>query len=113
MRWAICSPKFGLVGIEYFDRDGQPISEEQWGQLGGRENYRRVGLDYLTPDIHVSTIWLGLNHNWWGGIPLIYETMVFGGEHHGKQWRYWTEVEARAGHAAVVGMLVMDLEKLE
>ncbi len=32
------------------------------------------------------------------GPPLLFETMIFGGEHDQEQWRYSTWEEAEAGH---------------
>ena len=53
--------------------------------------------DYL---VRVSTVFLALNHNLSGdGPPLLFETMVFGGEHDQEQERYGTWEEAEAGHA--------------
>lgn len=46
----------------------------------------------------VSTIFLGLDHQWFDGPPLLFETMIFGGDHDGKQWRYSTWEEAEIGH---------------
>ncbi len=46
----------------------------------------------------VSTIFLGLNHNWGPGSPLIFETMVFGGKHDQEMDRYSTWEEAEEGH---------------
>lgn len=42
-----------------------------------------------------------LDPNAW---PVLYETMVFGGPHDGRQERYHTREEALAGHARVVEM---------
>jgi len=53
----------------------------------------------------VSTVWLGLDHGYGGGPPLIFETMVFGGAHDEDQWRYPTEVEALAGHAEICSVV--------
>lgn len=45
----------------------------------------------------VSTVFLGLDHNWWGGKPALFETMIF---HDGKTLDYqtrcstWAEAEA-------------------
>ncbi len=36
----------------------------------------------------ISTLWLGINHNYGDGPPLIFETMVFGGEHDEEMMRY-------------------------
>jgi hypothetical protein len=49
-------------------------------------------------DVRVSTVFLGLNHQWGDGPPLVFETMIFGGEHDQYQERYSTWDEAEAGH---------------
>lgn len=47
----------------------------------------------------VSTVFLGLNHNFYcTGPPLLFETMIFGGEHDQYQERYTTKKEAIEGH---------------
>jgi hypothetical protein len=72
------------------------------------EYYKRIGEDYVG-DYCVSTVHLGLNHQFGEGPPLIFETMVFGAD--GNEItsfmdlycdRYSTEAEARAGHERVV-----------
>lgn len=51
-------------------------------------------------DITVSTVYLGIDHSFTGdGPPLIYETMIFGGELHEEQARYSTREQALEGHA--------------
>lgn len=52
----------------------------------------------------MSTVWLGINHNFADeGPPIIFETMVFGLENADEYMqRYATEEEARAGHAETV-----------
>lgn len=56
-------------------------------------------------EVEVSTVFLGLDHQWGDGPPLLFETMVFGGEHDQEQWRYSTWDEAVAGHDAVVAKI--------
>jgi hypothetical protein len=46
----------------------------------------------------ISTIFLGLDHNWGDGPPLLFESMIFGGHEHGSTNRYSTWEEAEAGH---------------
>lgn len=58
---------------------------------------RRIGEDVLH-GVRVSTVFLGLDHNWGEGPPLIFETMIFGGWHDDYQERYSTYEEAEAGH---------------
>lgn len=64
---------------------------------------RRVDLTEIAEGISVSTVFLGMNYNFNPeGVPLVYETMIFGGECDEYQWRYATLGEAKAGHWAAV-----------
>lgn len=49
-------------------------------------------------DVRVSTVFLGLDHSFGDGPPLIFETMIFDGEHDGYQQRYSTWEDAEEGH---------------
>ena len=53
-------------------------------------------------DVRVSTVFLGLDHSFGAGPPLLFETMVFGGPLDQEQDRYPTWAEAEQGHAAMV-----------
>ena len=48
-------------------------------------------------DVKVSTVFLGLDHGI-GDPPILFETMIFGGDHDNDQWRYSTWEEAVQGH---------------
>lgn len=61
---------------------------------------RKVAL-YKAGKVRVSTVFLGLNRGF-GGKPLWFETMVFGGKLDQEQDRYETWDEAVAGHKAMV-----------
>ena len=92
----------------YYRRDGTPCSMEEWA--AGYENFderKRVALDVIG-GTKVSTVWLGLDHSFGSGPPLIFETMVFGGEFDQEQQRYSTEEEAKAGHARWVERVKAD-----
>lgn len=99
----------------YYDRQGKPITLEQWGKLMATEDYRVVARDHVGA-FFVSTVWLGIDHSFSpDGPPVIFETMVFGPrDHPGDQemWRYCTEEEARSGHAEVVTLVraTVDIE---
>jgi hypothetical protein len=90
----------------WFDRDGQPMTFEAWIEAYHPQNFtrcRRIAQD-TTPGGHiVSTVWLGLDHSFGEGPPLIFETMVqlVSGDWVDQQ-RYSTEAEARSGHAEVL-----------
>ena len=82
----------------YFDRQGKPMGLMEWAEAF-KDN--RVALDEID-GVRISTVWLGLNHRFGPGAPLIFESMVFGGSMDEEQRRYSTEAEAIAGHAALV-----------
>jgi len=89
----------------YYDRNGEPISRDEWVQSFGNMAKRRVAETTLPNGKYVSTVWLGADHNFHGGRPLIFETMVFPGETSRLDLdceRYATEAEAIAGHQAMV-----------
>ena len=53
----------------------------------------------------MSSVWLGLNHNWGHGPPLIWETMIFGGDYDEHQWRYPTRQTCLDDHERIVRAL--------
>lgn len=57
----------------------------------------------ISDNITVSTVFLGLNHNFGvKGKPLLFETLVFGGEYDGEMRRYSTWDKAEKGHKIMV-----------
>jgi len=59
----------------------------------------------ISEKINVSTVFLGLDHSFGNGPPLLFETMIFGGEHDQYQDRYETWEQAEAGHKKAVQMV--------
>lgn len=51
---------------------------------------------------YVSTVFLGLDHNFTQGEPVLWETMIFGGPHDGFQDRYTSRATAELGHQKAV-----------
>ena len=86
--------------IEYYDRDGRPMTSAEWMNDFERQNKKRVAFDTIN-GFDISTVWLGLNHQFGDGPPMIFETMVFGGPLDQECERYSTEEEAISGHAAM------------
>lgn len=88
-----------------YDRDGKPMTMKQWERLT-RDEYKRVAYDTVG-DVAISTIWLGIDHQFGEGPPLIFETMIFGidSDLDQEQWRYSTEAEAIAGHKRAMEMV--------
>lgn len=56
-------------------------------------------------ETHVSTVFLGIDHNWVSSPPILYETMIFGGEHDQYQRRHHTAAQAMAHHDQLVAAL--------
>lgn len=92
----------------YYILDGKELFEvsniTSWA-LQFEQADRVVEQTTLGEGVRVSTVFLGLDHRFGEGPPLLFETMVFGGERDGDQWRYSTWDEAAAGHEAVVDEL--------
>jgi len=74
-----------------------------------REANRVVDSIYIG-DVHVSTVFLGLDHSWGSGRPLLFETMIFGGEHSEYQERYCDWNSAVVGHAYAVSLVKGETE---
>jgi hypothetical protein len=96
-------------GSTWYDRDGEPVPILVATDLLADPDYKIVKQDVFVYDdrpVQVSTVWLGLDHNWWPGRPKrIFETMIFGGKLDLQQWRYSTEEEAMEGHEEAVKLL--------
>lgn len=65
---------------------------------------RQIARDELANGVLVSTVFLGLDHAYHSTPPILFETMIFGGEHDQFQDRYVTRDEAIEGHAKAVAM---------
>lgn len=109
------------------DADGAPQPEPSivaWARWFEDADRRTIAKDEIA-GLLVSTIFLGIDHNWSGvGPPILWETMVFaplaesepdpiiGGEVARRfcddrlQWRYSSADAAIAGHAKIVAELV-------
>lgn len=81
------------------DENKNPIeaTREEWGMF--RENPENLIVKQETiKGVKISTVFLGLDHNYWGGAPILFETMIFGGALDLEQERYCTWDEALRGH---------------
>jgi hypothetical protein len=76
-----------------------------------RASDKRVAETTLPNGRWVSTVWLGLDHSFRSGPPLIFETMVFPNQGDMGDLdcdRYSTEAEALAGHARLCEKWAVD-----
>jgi hypothetical protein len=95
----------GDMSAKYIlDSHGTPVREDDlptWAKWFETAD-RRVAQD-IFGDVRVSTVFLGLDHNFTGdAIPILFETMIFGGPHDQYQERYTTREEAIEGHREAV-----------
>ncbi len=56
--------------------------------------------------VFISTVFLGLDHAWGGGEPVLFETMVFGGKFDGHQQRYCSYDAAEKAHKLMCDMVL-------
>lgn len=91
----------------YYKLDGKtPVpcdSVLDWGRWF--EKADRQVAHTKSGDVTVSTVFLGLDHAYGDSTPILFETMIFGGEHNEDQWRYATWDEAVAGHAKACALV--------
>jgi hypothetical protein len=83
------------------DHNGEPVPCDdvlEWAKWFGQNTARRIVAQDHAGVVGVSTVFLGLDHSWTDGPPLLYETMVFGGPLTGEQQRYSTREQALRGH---------------
>jgi hypothetical protein len=93
------------------DDDGNPVPVDDvltWGEWFETSiERRRVAQDRdecqegATREVRISTVFLGIDHAFGGGPPLLYETMVFGGPLDGFTARYHDRESALRGHQKV------------
>lgn len=90
------------------DEHGNPIVCDdlmKWAEWFENGTFRRLARDTVGT-VKVSTVFLGLDHNFdMTGPPILWETVIFGGQFDGQQWRYATRAQALEGHAKALLMV--------
>lgn len=86
----------------YLDNNHNPVPTDDTKKAF--EGDRRVSLNYIG-DVKISTVFLGMEHGYVEGKPIIFETMIFGGEYDEYQARYCTWNEALEGHERAVKLV--------
>ena len=81
------------------------INMRMWGEWCANRDNRLVAFTKVNNYIEVSTVFLGMNHAWKEGPPILFETMVFGGDMNEYQRRYCTWKKAESGHWRTVSIL--------
>lgn len=84
------------------DRNVVPASLMEWARYF--ESADRIVRKSVVGEVSVSTVFLGIDHQYGDGPPLLFETMIFGGQHD--QWcarcSTWQEAEAQHDQAILV-----------
>lgn len=106
----------------FFDKNGEEMTLEDFLFFADIDDYKRVASYTFRDGTWVSTVWLGINHQYNPDKPpLIFETMVFNSGSDGSLGeeleefteRYSTLEDARLGHAIVIEQIREQLEKHE
>lgn len=97
------------------DEHDNPIAEPdmvlaaRW--FGNNPKRRIVTKTDVNEDCTLSTVFLGLDHSYRGGEPILYESMWFGGPNNGDMRRYNTKKEAFEGHLEMLGEVLQVLKE--
>ena len=87
-------------------KEPQMVSIVEWGAWFQTEDRHVAKTDLPEHDAEVSTVFLGIDHLFGSeGPPLLFESMIFGGEYDQEMERYSTWDEAEAGHYRLVNMV--------
>lgn len=92
----------------WYGTDGQFIDSATADSLLRDDLARRVTHTTLVTDkgrVTISTVFLVLDHNFSGGPPVLWETMVFDGPLDQHCDRYNSVAMAKAGHAETVALV--------
>jgi hypothetical protein len=93
---------------KYILVDGEPQACDDlmtWGQWFETHRTERILQQDHIGDVKVSTVFLGLDHSFGEGPPLLWETMIFGGVHDSYTDRYSTAAEALEGHRVALALV--------
>lgn len=94
------------------DKDKKPygVTLEESLKLYEDFDMKITQQDRINDEIRVSTVFLGFNHAPLGsGTPILWETMIFGGQHSEYQERYTSHEDALAGHQRALELVKSSL----
>ena len=92
------------------DKNNKPIRSTivdcgKW--LKNNPERKAVKQEYVG-DVRISTVFLGLDHAWESDIPVLWETMIFGGEHDQYMDRYTSYEDALEGHQTALNLITKE-----
>lgn len=98
--------------LKYILKDHIPIEEPdilKWAQWYEEFNNRVLKKDKIG-ELRISTVFLGIDHRLFDeGPPILFETMIFGGQHDKYQERYTSWDEALEGHRVALELVRNEL----
>ena len=91
------------------DDKNEPVRENDntkvWGWRDDNQDRVRLRRETVSEDVDVSTVFLSMDHSWDNGAPVLWETMIFGGEWDQYMHRYTSQDSAIWGHSKIVERL--------
>ena len=88
------------------DADHKAIPADLMTWAASFENSSRIVAQEVIGTAEISTVFLGLDHRFGEGPPILFETMVFGGPLDQEQERCSTWEEAEAMHKAMCARML-------
>lgn len=94
--------------------NGEPVPEpdlKKWGKWFQDNPKDRIVKQETIGDLKISTVFLGLDHRWTNdsGPPILWETMVFGGEMDSEQMRCTgSRADAEAMHQRMIREVIKE-----
>lgn len=83
-----------------------------WAKWFENSNEKRIIAKDKIGDSTVSTVFLGLDHSFTDSdIPVLWETMIFGGKHNDYLERYSSKEDAIKGHNEAVELVKNNLQE--
>lgn len=91
------------LGKFYILKDFKPMAVDlfTWAKWIEKINNKRIAHTDVGP-VSISTVFLGIDHRFGEGPPLLFESMIFGGPANHEMARYSTFKEAEEGHERMV-----------
>jgi len=93
------------------DENNKPVAShamESASWMDKNPERKAVAQEYIN-DVFISTVFLGLDHKNYGWLsnetPILWETMIFGGEHDQYQERYTSYEDALKGHQTALNLV--------
>lgn len=97
-----------MSGNYILDAKGEPVEEPDvlvWAKWFDSDTRDHFASRTWVANAQVSTVFLGLDHAFGEGPPILWETMIFCGERDEYQERYTSKADAIAGHKRIVAEL--------